>query len=115
MGGHTEDSSDAGLCEVSLSSRLRLVSSSKLSSTSVPATDRDDQSAVFPGVWRTVVVGFTLVHEGLPEALVAMARAAKNVAATNITVRSAIPAIGTPPVTTPTEGVSANAQLTDTP
>jgi hypothetical protein len=55
---------------------------------------------VLPGFWQTVVVWFTLVHEGLPEALVAMARAAKytpakNVAATNITVRSAIPAIGT--------------------
>jgi hypothetical protein len=30
---------------------------------------------VFLGFWQTVVVGFTLVQEGLPEALVAMARA----------------------------------------
>jgi hypothetical protein len=40
------------------------------------------------------------VHEGLPEALVAMARAAKytpakNMTTTNATLRSAIPAIGT--------------------
>ena len=55
---------------------------------------------VFPGFWQTVVVGFTLVHEGLPEALGAMARAArntpaKNVAMRNTTLRSAIPAIST--------------------